>query len=175
MALEKLIEFKNTSYKSKPRFKFIRIDEVREMLHYDPETGILKWKVIRGSTIRPGDEAQLGQMSLMGIRFPTTHVIWFLMTEKWPDGIIENINRNKNDNRWKNLRDTSYQVSIVNSQMAGEQELIKELSSGQYAVNIDAGGQMIVVGVYSKFEIASKVFQACSYIRDIMKEQKIGS
>jgi len=161
----------NTKYMDNKKMSTINEDMVRELLDYDKETGILTWKVIRGSTIRPGDKAQTPQMSFMGVRFPTTHIIWLWMTGVWPKGQIDHINRQKSDNRFSNLRDIPQSTNLVHHYMRNESECIKELSSGQYAVNIDCGGQMLVVGIYRTYPVAAKVYDACLYLRETLQAQ----
>lgn len=154
----------NSAYWDKLKFKHITHEKVLGLLQYEPETGSLQWRVTRGSTVRPGDEAQKVQMSLMGIRIPTAHVIWFIQTGKWPEGLIERIDQNPDNNRWKNLRETNRSLLILNN-FVDDLDMIKELSSGQYSVTVVGNGHGIVVGVYSSYSIAVKVRDAVLFFR----------
>ena len=82
---------------------------LREVLDYDPETGILTW-IMRRRAVRVGAEA--GRLNSHGYRevivdrkFIGAHrAAWCWMTGEWPEIDIDHINRIRDDNRWCNLR-----------------------------------------------------------------------
>lgn len=96
---------------------------LKELLDYDPETGVFRWKVAvgRGPTRRkPGECA--GSMRKDGyktIRFGgwchLTHRLAFLwMTGAWPKYTVDHIDGDPANTRWENLRDISHQQNIHN-------------------------------------------------------------
>ena len=81
-----------------------------ELLNYDPNTGLLTWKVARGS-IKAGTVAgrvrnKYRQVGVLGLRYTATLIIWKLVygEDLEPGLYIDHINRNPDDNRLVNLR-----------------------------------------------------------------------
>ena len=82
-----------------------------DVLIYDPEEGVLTWKVSRGRVAkgqRAGAAHNQGyrQVRVAGENFLEHRVIWKMQTGEWPpeDKVIDHINGDKADNRWANLR-----------------------------------------------------------------------
>lgn len=87
-------------------------NHLKELVSYNPETGIFTWLVNRNKT-RIGDIC--GHKGLQGyIRICLNYkmylghrLAWFYMTGAWPVQQIDHINCVKDDNRFCNLRDVS--------------------------------------------------------------------
>jgi hypothetical protein len=101
-------------------------ERLREVLHYDPDTGKFTWRVSR-RCVRAGDEAgglnkHLGYryIGVDGRRIPSHRLAWLYMTGDWPDGEIDHINRDRADNRWSNLRAASATENRANSKLRAD-------------------------------------------------------
>ena len=87
----------------------ITAERLRELLHYNPDTGVFTWRAAIGKIVA-GDVA--GSPSCRGYRQVTVdyrnykahRLAWLYMTGAWPKDQIDHINLNKDDNRWRNLR-----------------------------------------------------------------------
>ena len=88
-------------------------DQIQELLHYNPETGILTWKVNRKSYkgkakagSRAGRVTKRGyrQLGVLGYSMREHVAIFIYMTGERPNCHIDHINRVRDDNRWVNLR-----------------------------------------------------------------------
>lgn len=147
---------------------------VKELIHYDPETGKLFWKerdvkwfVNEGSkkkwnTKYANKEAFIGDShgykngSLLYNNLFAHRLIWFYMTGEWPDQ-IDHINGVPSDNRWVNLRNVSNHENRKNCKKR------KDNTSGfsgvrfhrtKYQARIFVNGKEKHIGVYDTIEEA---------------------
>ena len=98
---------------------------VRELLHYDPETGIFvrKTKVAK-SMCNIGDRADrlittshaagYYRVFFDAKQHYAHRVAWLYVYGQWPAGEIDHINGNRSDNRIENLREASHAVNMQN-------------------------------------------------------------
>lgn len=96
--------------------------ELKQLIHYDPETGDFTWKVNRGKAA-PGKLAghicfkNTKQYRIIGVngRIDRAHrLAWLYMTGSWPTDEIDHINGDGTDNRWVNLRQVDRQENCRN-------------------------------------------------------------
>jgi hypothetical protein len=89
--------------------KTLTQERLKELLHYEPETGVFEWREYRRG-MRPdrvaGSPNSKGYL-LIKIDYNShrAHRLAFLyMTGKLPTEQVDHINHNRADNRWDNLR-----------------------------------------------------------------------
>src|SRR5882672_9148 len=93
---------------------------LKELVTYDPATGIFRWIRLVGKKGKVGKkvgskhsggylEAQIDNHRNFLHRFA-----WLYMTGKWPDDQIDHKNTIRSDNRWSNLRKASCQHNSAN-------------------------------------------------------------
>lgn len=92
---------------------------VRELLSYDPTTGILKWRKSKGRAPAGSIAGSLGQDGYLRIginrRIYKAHrLIWLLMYREWPGIEVDHINGNPTDNRLVNLRNAGRSANRQN-------------------------------------------------------------
>jgi len=101
-------------------------ERLKELLHYDPETGVFTWLVNRGSakagmptsgTNRPG----YVRVRVDGELYYAHRLAFLYMTGSFPDKGLhtDHINRDRSDNRWENLRCVTRSINFHNSGAAG--------------------------------------------------------
>lgn len=107
---------------------------LRELLNYDPDTGIFIWKESRGGR-QPGTVA--GHLDYKGyVRLSVDHVLYRAHRLAWvyvygvdPSDQIDHINGCRSDNRICNLRD------VPNKKNAENQKLRKTNKSGHRGIS----------------------------------------
>jgi hypothetical protein len=143
---------------------------VREMLDYDPETGVLKWRVRPSQGVRAGSATGcLREDGYLGVRIRMqTHLAhrlaWLWMTGDWPPSghEIDHINTNRADNRWGNLRLATRSQNRMNSAGVLGRELPKGVTKakrGGYVAAIAVSGKMIHIGSFATPKLASAAYE----------------
>lgn len=82
---------------------------VRQLLAYDPDTGVLTWRVHRGratagSIAGSKDEKGYIRVDIDGVRYRAHRVIWLYMAGEWPPRGIDHRDTDPSNNKWDNLR-----------------------------------------------------------------------
>lgn len=103
----------------------ITADQARALLAYEPETGVLSWRVKMSRRVLAGDRAGwfakrpngsvYRQVEVPGQVLWEHRLIWLIVAGEWPSALVDHINRDGSDNRWINLRLASAQQSCFNT------------------------------------------------------------
>jgi len=95
--------------------------ELKELLHYDPDTGVFRWLSNHGNQVYSGDIAgYLDKTNCyvqirLNYKLYMAHRLAFLyMTGEFPSIHTDHINHIRNDNRWINLRHITQQENQKN-------------------------------------------------------------
>lgn len=144
---------------------------VAEMLRYEPDTGLLFWRVARTNGVKAGDQA--GSISSDGYRrirlFATEYrahrVAWCLYYGEWPTKEIDHINLKKTDNRICNLRQASRSENRCNSprssnNKAGIKGVCYLASIDKWQVSIMKNGKNHYLGWYATAQKAQAAYAA---------------
>lgn len=85
-------------------------DRLRELLSFDPDTGIFRWLKTRGSRAAIGslagslDHYGYRQIGIDGRDYKAHRLAWFYMTGNWPELEVDHRFGHTDDNRWSELR-----------------------------------------------------------------------
>lgn len=142
-----------------------------ELLSYDRDTGILRWKVTLGSRAIAGNVAgSLNKKSgYLTVRldkrnYHAHRVIWLMETSEWPFQ-IDHRNRIRHENWWDNLRPTCDALNRQNVEKArsdsatGVQGVSIDKRTGLLMSKIKLDGRSIYLGSYPSIDLASSVYQ----------------
>jgi hypothetical protein len=94
-------------------------ERLRELLHYDPETGVFVWRVRCGHAL-PGavaggvDYTGYHYIKLDTRRYGSHRLAWLHTYGAWPSDSVDHVNGAKADNRIQNLRDVPRRVNMQN-------------------------------------------------------------
>lgn len=144
---------------------------LRELLNYDPETGIFTWLVDRPSfrgkakagTVA-GNASGNGywQIGIDGGAYSAHRLAWFYMHGEWPK-LIDHINRCKTDNRSVNLRSATYIQNGINSKArdpASGAKGVEILPSGRWRARIKNNYKFVHIGCYDTKAEAIEAYES---------------
>lgn len=89
-------------------------ERLREVLDYDPITGIFRWQPghwdfhagqVAGTVVTERNGYKRINIIIDKRTYKAHRLAWLYMTGEWPNGNIDHRNRDSTDNSWKNLRD----------------------------------------------------------------------
>ena len=101
----------------------VSTDELRSLLHYDPETGIFRWAqaprrgVSIGSVAGSPDNNGYINIAYRGAKYKAHRLAWLCVNGKLPDSTIDHIDRDPSNNRISNLRLATQAQNNVNRQV----------------------------------------------------------
>lgn len=140
--------------------------QIKEILHYDPETGIFRWRYSVARMIKPWSVAGTSlngyrKISINNRLYYVHRLAWIYMTGKWPKDQIDHIDGQKFNNSWSNLREAT------NKQNNENQSLTKNNTSGfrgvswykkinKWSAKITHHGKSIYIGLFVTAEDAGK-------------------
>lgn len=151
-------------------------ERLREVLHYDPDTGVFTWKVRTSNRVKVGDEVgfalthgYIGTM-LDGRRYKLHRLAWLYVHGVWPDGDIDHKDGIKDNNRISNLRVVDMSMNQQNLKQArsnstsGFLGVHKTVASRQgkkiWMARIKSGGKSICLGYFESPSEAHQVYLA---------------
>jgi len=87
------------------------LDQVKELVHYDPLTGVFTWRKSPHYWVKEGsradstyDTAGYRKVNLLGGNHAAHRLAWFYCTGEWPKTGLDHKNTVRDDNRLDNLR-----------------------------------------------------------------------
>jgi hypothetical protein len=151
------------------------IDELRNRISYNPDTGHLTWLKPRSNRVKPG--ATAGRINDQGYvtvcvasRFYRGHRLAFaLHFGLWPGGLIDHINGDRSDNRISNLRECSNAENLHNtgkksSNKSGFKGAYFDKASRRWCASIKAFGKKIYLGRFDSKEEAAEAYAKASKV-----------
>jgi hypothetical protein len=164
--------------KSASRKRLPTADEVRAVLDYDPESGILTWLARQGddratkawnakhANKQAGSLNKKGylQVRLFGRNYQAHRVIWLLVTGRWPSGFdIDHSDTVRSNNRLDNLRLATNSQNRANSKKpsnntSGFKGVHFSKVVDRYVASISVNGRTHHLGCYGTPEAAHAAY-----------------
>lgn len=146
-------------------------ERLRELLDYEPSTGIFTWKMSRGGW---GAGRRAGQLQwdgyvrigVDGAQYPAHHLAWLFVHGELPVR-IDHENRNRSDNRIDNLRPASQSQNIANSGLrstntSGLKGVSRDRASGRWRASIKVMGVSKNLGMFDSPKEAHRAYAAAA-------------
>ena len=151
-------------------------EHLKEVLDYNPKTGIFVWKIATSRKMRAGaiagylNNRGYVQICDRGVRYMAHRLAWLFTYGKLPSNWIDHINGIRNDNRIENLRDVSKLGNNQNQTKAHRDSecgllgvRIKK-SNGKYIAAIKTNGKSKHLGTFLTKEEAHQAYVAAKRI-----------
>jgi hypothetical protein len=147
-------------------------ERVRELLDYDPASGVLRWRIDRKRT-KAGDKAGFRavsghfQIGIDGKTYFAHQIIWLWMTGRATEAEIDHIDGNGGNNCWCNLREADRSQNCSNSRVKVQGVLgVRGVSieRGKYRARIMKDRKSVALGYFDTPEEASAAYRRAQAI-----------
>lgn len=148
---------------------------IKEILDYNPETGIFTWKIKPRRNIHLGSPA--GSINKYGYRvvridsrgYPAHRLAWVYVYGEWPKGKIDHINGIRTDNKIANLRVVTPRENAQNRREHREGQLQGvHLCGNTFTSRIYISGRRYSLGSYLTEKEAHLVYkEALDHLDDL--------
>ena len=147
----------------------ITSERLRQVLDYDPQTGVFKWRERVAKCVHIGDvagckEKRIGYITIGvdGRIYKAHRLAWLYMTGNWPIKFIDHINGNKSDNRFENLREVCEDGNAQNIRKPNKRNKSGFLGviryQNKWRANITVNGKTRRIGDYNTPEEAHQAY-----------------
>jgi len=147
-------------------------ERLRELLHYDPETGVFTRCVARPGKsravgCRAGTLNKVGyrQIGIDGHVYLEHRLAFLYMTGEWPKFTVDHINCTLTENKWSNLRDVPQRINAHNERSArstnstGLLGVTKRADTGRHQALITVDGKHFSLGCFDTAEEAHEAYK----------------
>ena len=144
-------------------------ERLKELVSYDPETGVFVWLQDNGTKAKAGDIA--GRVDFYGYikihadgcSYSAHRLAWLYMTGQFPKMNVDHKNGDRSDNRIANLRDVPQQINCQNhrKQNGQKKELIGacfDKATGKFKAQIMHKGVNFHIGRVDTEELAHSAY-----------------
>lgn len=144
----------------------ITAEELREVLSYDPDTGVFRWKVKSlkrniGDVAGYWDSLGYNRIQVNHKEYKAHRLAWLYTTGSFPKHFIDHINGKTGDNRISNLREATMRENTCNKKSHRDGRLqgtcyLKRIN--RWSSSIRIGGYRKQLGTFSSEEAAHHTY-----------------
>lgn len=140
---------------------------LREVLHYNPDTGAFTWLLSTSNRVKIGDIAGRIANGYRGIRIDGVlhyaHRLAVLyVTGEWPESVVDHRDGRRANNVWTNLRSCTQTVNTQNIRTAHRGSATGLLGVSRHRKKFDASihvnGKRVRLGRYATAQMAGDVY-----------------
>ena len=152
-------------------------ERLRELLDYDPATGIFRWRVAPARCVQAG--AIAGYVGAKGYRrvmiggrnYQAHRLAWLYVHGQWPPGELDHEDRSPDRNAVENLRPATQSQNGANQKRASNNTSgYKGVSrlNGKWRAQVKVNGRMRYIGCYDTPEDAHAAY--CKIAAEVFGE-----
>lgn len=144
-------------------------ERLREVLSYDPESGIFRWKKSRRNVNTgkvAGTPCSGGYISIgVDQKYYKAHrLAWLYVHGVWPAELIDHINGDTSNNRISNLREATFSQNLVNrgpntKNKTGFKGVFHNKDTGRFIACAAVNKKQKTIGSYATAEEASAAYR----------------
>jgi hypothetical protein len=146
---------------------------LKQLLRYDPSTGVWWWRVSRPGVAAGKEAGHLNDkgywvIGIDGKSYYASRLAFLYTTGKWPRHQIDHRNLNGSDDRWKNLREATQSQNSCNTRRRSNRDTCEykgvALTSNRrrYQASIKVNGKSIYLGCRATPEKAHELYKAAA-------------
>lgn len=142
-------------------------ERLRELLVYEPVTGVFRWRKSPARRIVVGSVAAPKTQKILvdGKMYKASRLAWLYMTGQWPKFVVDHGNRNPKDNRWENLRDVTQRINMQNTERhpnntSGRKGVSWDTRRSKWVAHITLNYRFKFLGYFSDKEAAIEARKA---------------
>jgi hypothetical protein len=159
----------------------VTAERLRELMDYDPETGVFVWRQRQESsrhdkiwntryagTMAGGHQGEgYRRISIDGRYYLAHRLAWLYVYGQWPSDQIDHINGDRVDNRIANLREATSSQNIQNRGKAphntsGRKGVAWHKGAGKWRAEIMVSSKYIYLGLYDCLDEAAAAYAAAA-------------
>ena len=145
---------------------------LKELLHYDPDTGVFTWLVYRNVNARVGgrcghveDRTLYRWIYIDDAKHKSARLAFLYMKGRLPSAHMDHINHIRSDDRWCNLREVTQQENNKNKTMqtnntSGVMGVHWKKAISKWGAKIVVNKKQIHIGYYSSINKATSARKA---------------
>lgn len=143
-------------------------DKLKEILAYNHDSGLFRWKVRAATNIKIGDVAGCDDsdgyrhIGIKGTLYLAQRLVWLYVYGKWPRGVIDHIDHDPSNNRIANLRDVTESENHQNRQ--GVRGYSWHRGAGKWSAKIKVNRKTRYIGIYETEPEARAAYLAAKKI-----------
>lgn len=130
-------------------------------LSLDADTGHIRWTAGGRNGHRAGTKDKYGYriIHVDGKQYYAHRIAWHLFHGKWPEGSLDHINGDKDDNRLVNLREACTREQSRNKPMpsnnkSGVVGVFRDKPTGRWRACIGVDGDTVYLGLFDDLSLA---------------------
>lgn len=145
----------------------IALERVREVLRYEPESGLLFWQVSLSNRAKAGAVAgyksDYVRVNVDGRSYKAHRLIWFMVTGIWPVE-VDHGDGDGTNNRWTNLKDCTHAQNHQNlcrvrrNNPTGLTGAYWDKRDKRWFSSIGIAGKQVYLGTFQSAEQANSAY-----------------
>ena len=137
---------------------------LRELLHYDRDTGEFRWWRRVGDEVQLGEKAGYLEIRIDGRAYQAHQLAWRYKTGRWCRPLIDHRDGDGTNNRWTNLRQATPSQNTANSRRPRHNTSgykgVSLRTSGRWRAVVCNKGRLISLGTFATPEAAHAAYAA---------------